>query len=191
MKLAKHLGVDSLGFMLGGRNVSNYIQDMNTCIQYALSNRRVMMEILEDCIWEFCMGRFQHENMINKDHNHAERTSEGILHRKGATDAKAGNMGVIPGNMSVGSCIVKGLGNEKSLKSCSHGAGRAMSRSKAKENLNIEDFECSMEGVTANVSQRTIDESPMAYKEFSQVMLDQEGLCEVVHNLRPIINWKE
>ena len=139
--------------------------------------------------------------LINRNHNHAERKLEvgptGSLtgrelwiHRKGATHAEDGMLGVIPGNMRDGSFIVRGKGNPASLYSSSHGAGRVLSRSAAKERLVMEDFEKTMEGIQAKVTRGTLDESPFAYKSIFEVMDNQRDLVEVVHHIRPIINIK-
>jgi len=135
-------------------------------------------------------GKLHWHTLINKNHNHAELDGIFVTHRKGATDAKGGQMGVIPGNMRDGSWIVRGLGDPDSLFSCSHGAGRKMSRGEAKRKLDMDTFEIQMEGIVADVKQYNIDESPDAYKNFSSVMDQQEQLCEKVERLTPIINWK-
>ena len=100
-------------------------------------------------------------------------------------------MGVIPGNMRDGSFVVKGKGNEASLFSSSHGAGRIMSRVKAKKSVSMEQFERCMEGIIGTVDINTLDESPFAYKDIFEVMRLQEDLVEVVEHIRPIINVKD
>lgn len=104
--------------------------------------------------------------------------------------AEFGMYGVIPANMRDGSFIVKGKGNPDSLCSSSHGAGRVLSRSKAKELLNFEEFKDMMEGVVTNISENTLDESPLAYKNIFEVMENQNDLVEVVDHVLPILNIK-
>ncbi len=129
---------------------------------------------------------------INRNHNHAEfdEDREEWIHRKGATHAKRGMMGVIPGNMRDGSFIVRGKGNQESLESSSHGAGRVMSRTQAKKNFTIEEFEESMRGVVGTVDINTIDESPFAYKNIFEVMELQRELVDVIEHIRPINQHK-
>ncbi len=100
-------------------------------------------------------------------------------------------MGVIPGNMRDGSFIVRGKGNQESLESSSHGAGRVMSRTQAKKNFTIEEFEESMRGVVGTIDINTIDESPFAYKNIFEVMELQRELVDVIEHIKPIINIKD
>ena len=198
MKLAKDLsgsssgGVEgNYGFRIDTQYGREYLQDMEWCLKYALDNRKRMLMVIADVLRDELLGSLDWDSLINKNHNHAEVDGNGfVLHRKGATSAKQGELGVIPGNMRDGSCIVSGLGNVDSLNSCSHGAGRKFSRSKAKKELDLKDFQDQMVGIKANVSQRTLDESPGAYKEFGAVMRQQRNLCEIVSKLESSINWK-
>jgi len=133
----------------------------------------------------------QEVDVNNKNHNHAVVTDTGVLHRKGAISAGKDEMGIIPGNMRDGVYIVKGLGNEDFLNSASHGAGRAMSRGKAKKNINIEDFKEAMAGIKAKVDSETLDESPFAYKNFDDVIFAQAGRnIKIIDKFVPIINIK-
>jgi tRNA-splicing ligase RtcB len=175
----------------------NYIQDMNVCLEFALENRRVIAERVEDAIWNAMggvKGEILWDTLINRNHNHAEwrPMQQGTLwiHRKGATHAEKGMPGVIPGNMRDGSFIVTGRGNVSSLFSSSHGAGRVLGRKQAKETLKLEDFENTMGNVVAKVDVQTLDESPMAYKPVEQVMADQSDLVEIINRVIPIINIK-
>ncbi|MES9822495.1 MAG: RtcB family protein, partial [Candidatus Thiodiazotropha sp.] len=168
-----------------------YINDMNWCLQFALENRLEMMrravKILEANCGE---GEADWPALINRNHNHADFSHGYWIHRKGATHAEEGMDGVIPGNMRDGSFIVRGKGNPDSLWSSSHGAGRVLGRMKAKKSLSMEEFRREMEGVTAKVSEHTLDEAPMAYKDIFEVMKMQEELVEVRHHVRPLINIK-
>lgn len=165
-----------------------YIQDMNYALQFALDNRRVMIMRVMDIL----KLDYNSYRTINENHNHAEILEGGkVLHRKGATPAENGKLGIIPANMRDGVFITNGLGNEQFLNSASHGAGRVMSRSKAKKNLNMGEFLKSMHSVVAKVQESTLDEAPMAYKDINVVLEHQEGvLINVIDNFKPIINVK-
>jgi len=166
-----------------------YMSDMNYCLEFALENRKKMIDIMLS-IFGLNITSFM-PDFINKNHNHAIVTDTGVLHRKGAISAGKNEMGIIPGNMRDGVYIVKGLGNADFLNSASHGAGRAMSRGKAKKNINIEDFKQTMAGIKAKVDSETLDESPFAYKNFDDVIFAQAGKnIEIVDKFVPIINIK-
>lgn len=169
-----------------------YIQDLNWCLDYALANRKEMMCRVVRAI-EFVLKYHldqDYSGMINRNHNHAVEKDGAWIHRKGATHAETGMLGVIPGNMRDGSFIVEGLGNPDSLYSSSHGAGRVLSRRKAKEVLNLEDFEKEMVNVKALVTTKTLDESPFAYKNIFEVMKLQEDFVKVIAHIKPLINIK-
>lgn len=176
----------------------NYIKDLNFGLEFALENRMVMMRDIERCIKSFkgIGGEFCWEDLINRNHNHAEfRAIEGYpegvwIHRKGATHADAGMKGVIPGNMRDGSFIVRGLGNPDALFSSSHGAGRVLGRRVAKETLSVDEFRETMKGIISTASKSTLDESPMAYKDIYEVMDQQDALVEIIAHVKPILNVK-
>lgn len=181
-----HYGLDIMG-NLG----SMYMTDLNWALEYALENRKRMMEATIYAIRSILeYGGGVWNELINRNHNHAEVKDGKVIHRKGATHAEAGMMGVIPGNMMAGSYIVKGKGNPGSLCSSSHGAGRVLSRSQAKKTLDVEEFLEDMDDIVSDASQSTIDESPKAYKSIEKVMEQQVDLVEVVHRVRPLINIK-
>ena len=180
----------------------DYINDLAFGLRFALDNRRTMIHRIA-----YAIHRHANEGaglaldlnlLINRNHNHAEKkwyadeVGDVWIHRKGATHAEAGMMGVIPGNMRDGSFIVRGKGNDDSLCSSSHGAGRVLSRKAAKEKLSMEDFKATMSeaGVKARVENATLDESPMAYKSIFDVMAEQTDLVDVVHHIKPLINIK-
>ena len=167
-----------------------YITDMEFCLQFALANRRKMVERVEMAMRQFVEGRVNWSRLINRNHNHAEERNHQWIHRKGATHAEAGMMGVIPGNMRDGCFIVEGKGNPHALWSSAHGAGRVLGRKVAKEALKLEDFEVAMIGVQARVNAGTLDESPFAYKDLFEVMRLQEDLVTVKNYVQPIINIK-
>ena len=163
---------------------------MNFCLEYALENRMRILQKVEHAISKYCSGNILKDSLVNRNHNHAELKDGLWIHRKGATHAEDGMMGVIPGNMKDGSFIVRGKGNQNSLCSSSHGAGRVMSRSKAKTNISMDDFKNSMNGIVAKVDNGTLDESVFAYKNIFEVMENQKDLVDVVNYIKPIINIK-
>jgi len=191
MKLSKNVEKDlPNGFLhLDGEYGQGYLRDMKFAQDYALHNRKVMMDKVLHILG--LHGIYMYD-MINENHNHAIVQSDGtVLHRKGATPADKGQLGVIPGNMKDGVYVTKGLGNDEYLSSASHGAGRKFSRRKAKETIDLDDFIKDMEGIVCKADKGTLDESRFAYKDISDVMSRQEGIVvEVVDYIKPIINIK-
>ena len=176
----------------------DYIKDQNFALQFAIENRKRMIDTIHSIMNEVIGGAFEFKDQdekrfINRNHNHAEydETRKEWIHRKGATHAEKGMRGVIPGNMRDGSFVVIGKGNADSLASSSHGAGRVMSRKKAKKNISMEAFESSMKGITGTVDENTLDESPFAYKDIFEVMKLQEDLVEVEEHIKVLINVKD
>lgn len=162
-----------------------YLSDMAYCLNYALENRKAMVMKVKELL-----GNPEELMFINKNHNHAEYRDGLYFHRKGATQADEGMLGVIPGNMRDGSFVVMGKGNKDSLYSSSHGAGRVLSRKKAQATLDMETFRESMTEVVAKVDTDTLDESPLAYKNIFEVMALQKDLVEVLDHIRPLVNIK-
>lgn len=177
-----------------------YIVEMKYCVEFALANRKLMMDrILHifdsfhgDGIW-FDNIRKRYDEMINIAHNYAELENhfgQNVwIHRKGATKAYEGTIGIIPGSQGANSYIVKGKGNEDSFKSCSHGAGRRMGRKQAKKNLNLEEEVKKLEDKGILHSIRGIgqlDEAPSAYKDISIVMDNQKDLVDILVELQPL-----
>lgn len=183
------------GFDVNSQEGKDYIQDQNWALDYALANRKEIMMRILGCIgealdlpcWEF---HVDDSELINRNHNHVVERDGLMIHRKGATHAEENMAGVIPGNMRDGSFIVCGKGNPDSLYSSSHGAGRVLGRKAAKKTLNMDDFKSEMEGVVALVEEKTLDESPFAYKNIFDVMQLQSELVDVVAHVKPIINIK-
>lgn len=184
-KVEGHFPLDDLSV-----NGVKYINDMNWCLDYALENRKVILKLVIDAVSELIGGEGKWDTLINRNHNHADKKDGLWIHRKGATHAEEGMLGVVPGNMRDGSFIVEGKGNEDALCSSSHGAGRVYGRKKAKEVLTVSDFEKQMVGVKALVGYNTLDESPGAYKNIFDVMKLQEDLVDVWHHVKPLINIK-
>jgi len=176
----------------GTQDAIDYIKNLDYGLRFALANRQLMAQRTMRAIAQVMgVNNLQPIDFINRNHNHAESRDGLWIHRKGATHAEEGMMGVIPGNMRDGCFIVRGLGNPDSLYSSSHGAGRVLSRRKAKEQITLEQFEEAMKGIpAATVGQATVDESPFAYKDIFKVMELQEDLVDIVHYVRPIINVK-
>lgn len=165
-----------------------YLDDMNFALQFALDNRLEMLK----SIMKLIAGSETLFDVINENHNHAQVLSNGdVLHRKGATPANAGELGVIPGSMKTGVYITRGLGNDEYLCSASHGAGRKLSRGAAKKSIDFNHFAKQMDGIYANVTVDRLDEAPDAYKDLEYVMNAQKGIVvEVVDFLAPLINVK-
>jgi tRNA-splicing ligase RtcB len=128
---------------------------------------------------------------VNCHHNYVQKErhfgTEVLVTRKGAVSAQKGELGIIPGSMGVKSFIVRGLGNAESFCSCSHGAGRAMSRTEAKRRFSLEDQIKATAHVECRKDESVIDEIPMAYKDIDAVMAAQRSLVEVVHTLRQVV----
>lgn len=167
-----------------------FYNDLLAMQDFALENRMVMLREVLDVLGiktQLAVGL----NVFNETHNHAIPITDGILHRKGATPAESGQIGVIPGNMRDGTYITKGLGNVECLMSASHGAGRKMSRGQAKKNCTLEQFQEDMVGIKARVEVATFDENPRAYKDLEEVIKRQEGIVvDVIDHITPIINIK-
>ena len=175
-----------------------YIQDQNFALNFAVENRKRMIAVIHEEMNKIIGGSYAFSSedevrFINRNHNHADydEASDEWIHRKGATHAEVGMRGVIPGNMRDGSFVVVGKGNADALHSSSHGAGRVMSRKKAKAHVSMEAFEVSMVGITGTIDPNTLDESPFAYKDIFEVMRLQEDLVEVVEHIKVLINVKD
>lgn len=131
---------------------------------------------------------------VNCHHNYVARENHFganvLVTRKGAVRARDGDLGIIPGSMGTGSFIVRGKGNAESFHSCSHGAGRAMSRGAAKKMITMEQHAEAMKGIEARLDADVIDESPAAYKNINAVMAAQTSLVDIVHRLHQVLNVK-
>jgi tRNA-splicing ligase RtcB len=172
----------------------NYLNDLHFCQDYAMQNRKEMMaRVVKDVSYAIhgipdgitlsttvnC-----HHNYVSKENHYGENV---LITRKGAVKAGVGDMGIIPGSMGTRSYIVKGLGNPESFNSCSHGAGRVMSRSKAKEKFTLDDLVQQTAGIECRKDEAVIDEIPGAYKDIDEVMANQNDLVEIVATLRQIM----
>lgn len=178
----------------GSALFDDYVEALNWAQDYAWENRQAMMDatlrVLRDHLPKFKIG----DMAVNCHHNYATIENhfgaDVWVTRKGAVRARAGDLGIIPGSMGTGSFIVRGKGNADSFCSCSHGAGRAMSRSEAKQRITLKDHRAATEGIECRKDKDVIDESPAAYKDISTVIAAQSDLIEVVHQLRQVVNVK-
>ncbi len=203
-RLSKHVhdaprDPNLMWFLQGTPEFDAYITDMIWSQAYAFANREAMLTSAMDVFTTF-VRRGREVERVNCHHNYATRETHRIdgedrelwITRKGAIRAGRGDLGLIPGSMGTRSYVVRGLGNVDSWQSCSHGAGRKMSRSEAKRQFTAKDLRAQMEGRSwqANMADKLIDEIPSAYKDIDQVMDAQRDLVEVVHTLRQILNYK-
>lgn len=158
---------------------------------YALENRRQMMATVLRAIAHDIPGAIVTEEAVEAHHNYVELENHFgrnvYVTRKGAIRARLGDLGIIPGSMGQRSFIVKGKGSPESYHSCSHGAGRVMSRSEAKRRFTVEDLVAQTEGVECNKVASVIDEIPAAYKPIDQVMEQQRDLVDIVHTLKAVL----
>ena len=175
----------------GSRHFTEYVEAVEWAQRFALTNRRLMMDaVLAAARAElpaFELGATAvncHHNYVAREHHFGRDI---FVTRKGAVRAGAGELGIIPGSMGARSFIVRGLGNPESFCSCSHGAGRAMSRGEAKRRFSVEDHARATEGVECRKDAGVIDETPGAYKPIDRVMAAQEDLVEVVHELKQVV----
>lgn len=170
----------------------DYVEAVEWAQDFAFSNRQVMMQNVINAMREVLPVPFEAEvEAVNCHHNYVSRENhfgENIfVTRKGAVRARKGDMGIIPGSMGTRSYIVRGLGNEDSFCSCSHGAGRVMSRTEAKKRVSMEEHLDAVKDVECRKDAAVIDETPAAYKPIDQVMDAQKDLVEIVHTLRQVV----
>lgn len=165
----------------------NYIRDVLWCQDYALINRKHMLyniaAILDLNILTSSIINCHHNYVAIENHFN----SNVIVTRKGAVRAREGDMGIIPGSMGTKSYIVRGKGNKESFCSCSHGAGRRMSRTRAKKEYTVKDLERQTEGVVCRKDEGVLDEIPGAYKDIDVVMENQKDLVDIVHTLKAVV----
>ncbi len=170
-----------------------YIADLEWAQEFALLNREEMMERIIRILQYRC-GDFEEVERIQCHHNFTKREhhfGQNILvSRKGAIEAKDGQLGLIPGSMGTRSYVVRGKGNAASFNTAPHGAGRRMSRGQARKAFTMDDFDRDMVGIEVNRSEAFLDELPGAYKDVDLVMEQSADLVEVVHTFRQIVNVK-
>lgn len=174
---------------------ADYWRNLQWAQQYAMKNREIMMTRVLRSVAKIVYGDWQHPiepvMSVNCHHNYAEREHhfdrDVIVTRKGAVRARENDLGIIPGSMGAKSFIVRGKGNADSFHSCSHGAGRRMSRTKAKESFGVQDLQQQTEGVECRKDAGVIDEIPAAYKNIDEVMSNQADLVEIVAVLKQVL----
>ena len=177
---------------IGTREAGDYINEMKLCLDFAFENRKMIATAIKKVFTEeFPQVEFVQE--INIHHNYAaveEHYNRKVwVHRKGATLATANTTGIIPGSQGTSSYIVQGLGNEMSLQSCSHGAGRCMSRSRAMKDLDLahEQEILNSQGIVHRMNEQALlDEAPSAYKNIGEVMENQKDLVKILVKLSPL-----
>ncbi len=172
---------------------NDYFAEMQYCIDFAFANRKHMMTSIVSVFRDHVAKNFQELEFVNIAHNYARWeqhfNTRVIVHRKGATSARTGETGIIPGSQGTQSYIVRGKGNPESYESCSHGAGRLMGRKQAQRTLDLKEEIAKLErtGIIHSIRhQRDLDEAPGAYKNISKVMEDQHDLVEILFILSPL-----
>ena len=170
----------------------DYVQAVGWAQDYARHNRALMMRNVVEAVRKIMHKRFEAEvEAVNCHHNYVQRENhfgKNIwVTRKGAVSARKGELGIIPGSMGAKSFIVRGKGEAQSFCSCSHGAGRVMSRAEAKRRFTIKDQVQATEGVECRKDASVIDEIPMAYKDIDAVMRAQADLVEILHTLKQVV----
>ena len=179
-------------FEEGSQHFDDYVEAVGWAQDYARKNREVMMQHVIAATRTVIEKPFQADvEAVNCHHNYVQREThfghEVLVTRKGAVSAQKGQLGIIPGSMGARSYIVRGKGNPESFCSCSHGAGRTMSRNAAKKRFSVEDQIRATEGVECRKDESVIDEIPMAYKDIDAVMAAQDALVEVLHTLKQVV----
>lgn len=177
----------------GTKHFDDYVVAVGWAQEYAMTNRRLMMANIlaalrglpglrpfaADLVAVNC-----HHNYVEREHHYGKNV---FVTRKGAVRARKGDLGVIPGSMGTRSYIVRGLGNAESFHSCSHGAGRSMSRAEARRRFTVADHIKATAGIECRKDEDVIDETPAAYKPIDAVMEAQKDLVEVLHTLHQVV----
>ncbi|TVR46946.1 MAG: RtcB family protein [Planctomycetota bacterium] len=194
----RHAGIDLPDrdlayFAEGSEHFADYVQAVGWAQDYARLNRQAMMEAVVEAVAAVPGIKPFTSTLeaVNCHHNYVQQErhfgQDCWVTRKGAVRAGAGDLGIIPGSMGARSYIVRGKGNPESFCSCSHGAGRVMSRTAAKKRFSLEDHERATVGVECRKDIHVIDETPMAYKDIDAVMAAQQDLVEIVHTLKQVV----
>ena len=178
-------------FEEGAAHFNDYVEAVHWAQEYAMANRREMMRLIIEALKKVLPNFTLTREAINCHHNYVaiehHYNRDLFITRKGAIHAAEGELGIIPGSMGAKSYIVRGKGNKESFCSCSHGAGRRMSRTAAKQQYNKHDLEQQTRGVECRKDKSVIDEIPAAYKDIDQVMQNQSDLVAVVHTLKQLV----
>jgi tRNA-splicing ligase RtcB len=175
----------------GTEHFDDYLAGAEWAQEYARINRELMMQSVLRALAESGLKFELGSESVNCHHNYVAREhhfgQDVLVTRKGAVRARLGDMGIIPGSMGARSYIVRGLGNPQSLQSCSHGAGRAMSRNEARRRFSLAEHAAATAAVECRKDKDVLDETPMAYKSIDAVMHAQRDLVKIVHTLRQIV----
>jgi tRNA-splicing ligase RtcB len=182
---------DLAWFEEGEQQFDDYIEAMLWAQDFAAENRKAMMERTLNVMRTHFPGFTTDKHAVNCHHNFAQKErhfdADVWVARKGAVEATQGKLGIIPGSMGAKSFIVRGLGNPESFNSCSHGAGRRMSRGAAKKTFSLQDHEIATAGVECRKDAGVIDETPGCYKDIDAVMAAQSDLVEIVATLKQVL----
>jgi tRNA-splicing ligase RtcB len=177
----------------GTEHFDDYVEAVHWAQEFALWNRKLMMDSVTRAVSDSGEVRsFDatlevvncHHNYVSIENHYGENV---FVTRKGAVRARESDLGIIPGSMGAKSFIVRGKGNPESFHSCSHGAGRAMSRGEAKRRFTVEDHIRATQGIECRKDKDVIDETPKAYKPIDKVMAAQSDLVEIVYTLRQVV----
>lgn len=177
----------------GTEHFADYVEAVHWAQEFARANRELMMQAVVDAVRATgAVPAFTatleavncHHNYIAREHHYGENV---LVTRKGAVRARRGDLGIIPGSMGARSYIVEGRGNEQSFHSCSHGAGRVMSRKQAKRTVTLEEHAAATAGIECRKDADVIDETPAAYKPIDAVMQAQQDLVDIKHTLRQVV----
>jgi tRNA-splicing ligase RtcB len=176
----------------GSESFDDYVEAVEWAQNYALANRALMMDAVMKALQEALGRPFAWGSVaVNCHHNYVSRENHFGANvwvtRKGAVRAREGDLGIIPGSMGARSYIVRGKGNADSFHTCSHGAGRAMSRNEAKRRFTLADHAKATAGIECRKDADVLDETPMAYKDIDAVMAAQSDLVAIVHTLRQVV----
>jgi len=179
-------------FEEGSRHFADYVEAVEWAQDFARQNRELMMLAVVAATRKVLGRPFEASlEAVNCHHNYVQREQhfgrEVLVTRKGAVSAQKGQLGIIPGSMGAKSFIVRGLGNEDSFHSCSHGAGRVMSRTQARKLITVDEHAKATAHVECRKDAEVVDESPAAYKPIEAVMEAQRDLVEIVHTLRQVV----
>jgi tRNA-splicing ligase RtcB len=192
--LAHNAGIpdkDLAVFITGTSEMDAYRNDLDWAQEYAMRSRAIMMGLFKKAFAESVSMPVTFDQELNVHHNYVQiEHIDGmdlLVTRKGAIRAGSGDLGLIPGSMGVGSYVIKGLGNPQSYFSASHGAGRKMSRNKAKANFTVDDLIAQTSGIECRKDQGVVDEIPGAYKDIHAVMEAQSDLVEIVSHLQTLM----
>ncbi|HLQ37410.1 MAG TPA: RtcB family protein, partial [Planctomycetota bacterium] len=177
----------------GSEHFDDYVFAVDWAQRFARKNRELMMAaVFEALEHSKHLPKFTHGDVaVNCHHNYVQQEhhfgADVFVTRKGAVSARAGEFGIIPGSMGARSFIVRGKGNADSFHSCSHGAGRVMSRGQAQKQFSLADHAAATAGVECRKDEGVLDETPGAYKDIDAVMAAQSDLVEIVHTLKQVV----